>query len=121
MINIGPKKDNEIKDRSNNFPIEKSMVANIENNPPFSDGKKEPKRMEANTCNVPPPKVKENDEILCCDGCGCYGMSGEFLNSQACSMACQVHKIVNDNLRLFQSLYYISDLHMLNSYDDNEF
>ena len=95
MINIGPKKDNEIKDRSNNFPIEKSMVANIENNPPFSDGKKEPKRMEVNSCNVPPPKVKENDEILCCDGCGCYGMSGEFLNSQACSVACQVLKVVN--------------------------
>ena len=36
------------------------------------------------------PKVKEDDEILCCGGCGCYGMSGEFLNSDACSAACQV-------------------------------
>ena len=42
--------------------------------------------------NIPPPKVKENDEILCCEGCGCYGMSGEFLNSEACSQACQVIK-----------------------------
>ena len=35
-------------------------------------------------------KVKEDDEILCCGGCGCYGMSGEFLNSEACSSSCQV-------------------------------
>ena len=95
MIDIGPKKDNENKDRSNNCLIDKSMELNVENNPSFSDGKKEPKLMEAKTCNVPPPKVKENDEILCCDGCGCYGMSGEFLNSQACSVACQVLKVVN--------------------------
>ena len=36
------------------------------------------------------PKVKVDDEILCCGGCGCYGMSGEFLNSEACSSSCQV-------------------------------
>ena len=90
MIHTGPKKDNENKERSNDCPINKPIVPNVEKNPLFSDGKKEPKPMEANTCIVPPPKVKENDEILCCDGCGCYGMSGEFLNSQACSVACQV-------------------------------
>ena len=95
MIHIGPKKDNENKERSNDCPINKPIVPNVEKNPLFSDGKKEPKPMEANTCIVPPPKVKENDEILCCDGCGCYGMSGEFLNSQACSVACQVLKVVN--------------------------
>ena len=36
------------------------------------------------------PKVREDEEILCCGGCGCYGMSGEFLSSDACSSVCQV-------------------------------
>ena len=35
------------------------------------------------------PKIKEDEEIFCCEGCGCYGMSGEFLNSEACSASCQ--------------------------------
>ena len=33
------------------------------------------------------PKVRD-DDILCCDGCGCYGMAGEFFNAQACSSTC---------------------------------
>lgn len=50
------------------------------------------------TCKeVPPPSPRKDgngprirdDEILCCDGCGCYGMAGEFYNTEACSSACQ--------------------------------
>ncbi len=33
------------------------------------------------------PKVRD-DEILCCGGCGCYGMAGEFYSGEACSTAC---------------------------------
>merc|ERR1711953_160937 len=33
------------------------------------------------------PKVRD-DDILCCEGCGCYGMAGEFFNAQACSSTC---------------------------------
>ena len=29
------------------------------------------------------PKVRD-DDILCCGGCGCYGMAGEFFSSEAC-------------------------------------
>ncbi len=34
------------------------------------------------------PKIRD-DDILCCGGCGCYGMAGEFLNTEACSSECQ--------------------------------
>ena len=30
----------------------------------------------------------QDDEILCCEGCGCYGMAGEFNSSNSCSPAC---------------------------------
>ena len=40
-------------------------------------------------------KVKD-DEILCCGGCGCYGMAGEFFNTEACSNSCQ-NRIVQKN------------------------
>ena len=30
----------------------------------------------------------QDDEILCCEGCGCYGMAGEFTSSNSCSPAC---------------------------------
>ena len=46
------------------------------------------------TVQPSPPKVKKeepkvrDDDILCCDGCGCYGMAGEFFNSTACSPIC---------------------------------
>ena len=30
----------------------------------------------------------QDDEILCCHGCGCYGMAGEFTSPNSCSPAC---------------------------------
>ncbi|RZF37777.1 hypothetical protein LSTR_LSTR007139 [Laodelphax striatellus] len=32
---------------------------------------------------------KNTDEIYCCDSCGCYGLSTEFLDAQFCSVACR--------------------------------
>lgn len=63
---------------------------NIENTSLSSQINQVEKVGESNSINIPTPKVKENDEILCCEGCGCYGMSGEFFNTEACSVACQV-------------------------------
>ncbi len=36
------------------------------------------------------------DDILCCGGCGCYGMAGEFFTTEACSSPCQ-SRIVQKN------------------------
>ena len=45
---------------------------------------------EESSPEVQPKTAKpKEDEILCCQGCGCYGMAGEFLNSQACNETCQ--------------------------------
>ena len=30
----------------------------------------------------------QDDNILCCEGCGCYGMAGEFVAANSCSAAC---------------------------------
>lgn len=30
----------------------------------------------------------QDDNILCCEGCGCYGMAGEFVAQNSCSTAC---------------------------------
>ena len=51
---------------------------NAENNNPVV--KKEPIKKEE-------PKVRD-DEILCCGGCGCYGMAGGFYSSEACCISC---------------------------------
>ena len=40
-------------------------------------------------------KVRD-DDILCCGGCGCYGMAGEFFTTEACSSSCQ-NRIVQKN------------------------
>ena len=40
-------------------------------------------------------KVRD-DDILCCGGCGCYGMAGEFFTTEACSNSCQ-NRIVQKN------------------------
>ena len=29
----------------------------------------------------------QDDNILCCEGCGCYGMAGEFVAANSCSAA----------------------------------
>lgn len=49
--------------------------------------KKEPKKDE--------PKVRD-DDILCCGGCGCYGMAGEFYSSEACCSSCH-NRILQKN------------------------
>ena len=35
-----------------------------------------------------PPKVHP-DELLCCKGCGRYGMAGDFLDSESCGEDCR--------------------------------
>ena len=35
------------------------------------------------------PKVAQEDELLNCQGCGMYGMTGEFLDLETCSLVCQ--------------------------------
>ena len=30
----------------------------------------------------------QDDNIMCCEGCGCYGMAGEFVAANSCSAAC---------------------------------
>ena len=45
---------------------------------------------------IPPSPRKDNatarriqdDDILCCEGCGCYGMAGEFAAQNSCSTSC---------------------------------
>ena len=50
--------------------------------------------------NPTPIKSKDlkvrDDDILCCGGCGCYGMAGEFFTTEACSSSCQ-NRIVQKN------------------------
>ena len=41
------------------------------------------------------PKVRD-DDILCCGGCGCYGMAGEFFSSEACCSSCH-NRILQKN------------------------
>ena len=41
------------------------------------------------------PKVRD-DDILCCGGCGCYGMAGEFYSSEACCNSCH-NRILQKN------------------------
>ena len=89
---LGPKKDGEGNDQRK-YPQEakgnskqnstKDTFANSTSTSTVS-------KMHSNSAISLNPKVREEDEILCCGGCGCYGMSGEFLNSDACSSLCQV-------------------------------
>lgn len=46
-----------------------------------------PKKPEINNIKKEEPKVRD-DDILCCGGCGCYGMAGEFYSSEACCSTC---------------------------------
>ena len=39
----------------------------------------------------------QDDNILCCEGCGCYGMAGEFVAQNSCSAAC--NRIILDKVR----------------------
>lgn len=34
-------------------------------------------------------KQRLSDEIFCCEGCGCYGLYSEFLDTKFCSIACK--------------------------------
>ena len=97
-ICLGPKKDGEICERTNNRQKhkEKTKQPKVENNLSSNGSDQILMAEETQPINDPPPKVKEEDEILCCDGCGCYGMSGEFFNSEACSSACQVFTLTLD-------------------------
>ena len=88
----GPKKDSDGNEQRNIHQNTKGKMKhnmkNINSTPTLSDQSfKANGTPSTTTLN---PKVKEDDEILCCGGCGCYGMSGEFLNSEACSSSCQV-------------------------------
>ena len=57
---------------------------------PVENNSKEDTAVHSEHPSTNTPKVATDDEILCCGGCGCYGMSSEFLNTEACSSACQV-------------------------------
>ena len=37
---------------------------------------------------IPTCFLYQDDEILYCEGCGCYGMAGEFVAQNSCSNTC---------------------------------
>ncbi|XP_040572377.1 lethal(3)malignant brain tumor-like protein 4 [Lepeophtheirus salmonis] len=41
------------------------------------------------SCSPPPSKKIRKDEILCCEGCGCYGMAGDFFSPLVCCKECE--------------------------------
>ncbi|CAB4068327.1 NMD3 [Lepeophtheirus salmonis] len=41
------------------------------------------------SCSPPPAKKIRKDEILCCEGCGCYGMAGDFFSPLVCCKECE--------------------------------
>ena len=88
ILFAGPKKDSDGNEQRNLHQNKKGKMKHKISAPKLSDlSSKGNDTTSTITLN---PKVKEDDEILCCGGCGCYGMSGEFLNSEACSSSCQV-------------------------------
>ena len=38
--------------------------------------------------SAPSAEKRKPDAILCCQGCGCYGMASEFFNDTACGETC---------------------------------
>ena len=39
----------------------------------------------------------QDDNILCCEGCGCYGMAGEFVAQNSCSAIC--NRVIMEKVR----------------------
>jgi hypothetical protein len=86
----GPKKDSEGNEQKNVHQNMKGKIKHNTTNKISARLLSVTKANDTTSTTTLNPKVKEDDEILCCGGCGCYGMSGEFLNSEACSSSCQV-------------------------------
>ena len=46
------------------------------------------------------PWYLKPDSILCCQGCGCYGIASEFFNETACSETCNVQIVQKNRERI---------------------
>ncbi|XP_075220539.1 lethal (3) malignant brain tumor isoform X1 [Lycorma delicatula] len=91
---VGKLPGSELKFRMNEFGMmilhdESDMKQDPESVTSTNIERKEEKRPHKAPIKAKHSRQPGGDEIFCCEGCGCYGLFTEFLDSKFCSIACK--------------------------------